>query len=158
MSLATRFLLFPLIGAQVIPRRHLSTSNDPPLRSKAVVTFIPVVLSKVDYPFRSSGRFKELARKFHRLLSRGDFLCIEKRLPIYVLNVIKKRRISRRIRGSKATEFQGSKTQKPASQKGFSRQTTSTRLMSFRHTIARTLLMHAISDVREKYGTRATYR
>lgn len=29
-SLATRFLLFPLIAAQGNPRRHLSTSNDPP--------------------------------------------------------------------------------------------------------------------------------
>lgn len=61
-------------------------------------------------------------------------------------------------RESKALEFREPKTQKPGTQKGFSRQTTLTRLMSFRHTIAKTLLMHAISDVREKYGTCATYR
>lgn len=46
------FCYFPLSLRKVIPRRHLFTSNDPPLRSKAAVTFIPAVLSKVDYPFR----------------------------------------------------------------------------------------------------------
>lgn len=85
------FCYFPLSLHKVIPRRHLSTSNDSSLRSKTAVTFIPVVLNKVDYPFRSSGRLKEFARKFRRLLSRIDFLS-EKNDYQYAFNVVIKKR------------------------------------------------------------------
>lgn len=117
------------------------------------------MLSKVDYPFRSSGRLKEFARKFRRLLSRVDFLFRRTSTNMYLMS---SKRNENAFRGGfvswKSRNFEDQRIQKPATQKVFSRQATSVRLISFRHTIARTILMHAISDVREKYGTRATYR